>query len=436
MKKDLKALFEAGVESVKPNILFDERLSLNQNLLIIKGSNEKKVFDLNNYERILIIGAGKSSSAMASKLEEIFGEYKFDGIIVTKEGFVTDSKVVSIYEAGHPLPDERGVLATTKITHLLNSATEKDLVINLISGGASSLLVSPIDEISLEDLKVIHELLINCGAEIEEINTVRKKFSKVKGGKLLNYAFPATVISFIISDVVGDRMEFIGSGPTVEDSSNYSDAYQILLKYDLLEKLSSNVCKCIKEKVETDRENEDNQQAIFQKVHNILLCNNERALQAVKEKALILGYNPIIIQSDLKGDVNLVAEQIEKNIISSITDKKHDCLIFGGEPTVNLQGSGMGGRNQELAMLIAERIKGKKEISFLSAGTDGNDGNTDAAGAIADGTTVHRASEKNLNYTDYLSNNDSYNYFKAIDDLVITGPTNCNVMDIQIVLIN
>ncbi|MGD8779265.1 MAG: glycerate kinase [Ignavibacteria bacterium] len=437
MKSKLKELFLAGIERVKPQNLFDNCLSLNNNLLMIKNSHdEKKVFDLNLFENIFIIGAGKASAEMASVIEKIFGEYNLTGSVLTKYGFTSPTGKINILEAGHPVPDENGINGAQKIIEVLNSATEKDLIINLLSGGASSLLVSPVDEISLEDKRKISDLMINCGADITEINTVRKKFSNVKGGKLLNYAYPATVISFIISDVAGDNLEFIGSGPTVNDTSTYKDAYKIISKYELIDNLPSNAVKYLEDRLNGMGPKSESNADIFKKTHNILLGNNKLALEAVKEKALQAGLMPQIVNYNLTGDVHFAAEEILYDIEKNINEKKCNCLIYGGETTVNVKGNGKGGRNQEFALILAEKIKDKNNVYFLSGGTDGNDGNTEAAGAIADGATIQRAKNKKLDYQKYLFNNDSYSFFKELDDLIITGPTKSNVMDIQIVLID
>ncbi len=436
MKTILKELFTAGIERIKPQNLFDNCLSLKNNLLVIESYDTKKEFNLNQFERILVIGAGKASAEMTSVIEKFFYEFELTGNVLTKYGFTSPTEKIDIIEAGHPFPDENGIKGTEKIIEILKSSTEKDLIINLISGGASSLLISPIDEITLEEKRKISQLLISCGADISEINTVRKKFSKVKGGKLLNYAHPATIITFLISDVVGDQLEFIGSGPTVFDTTTYKNAYDVLLKYELINKLPQNAIYYLEKMASRAEQRSELNNDAFNRSHNILLGNNGIALQAVKEKAIELGLNPIIANDKLQGDVNLAAEEISNHIIKYANEKEYDCLIYGGETTVNVKGSGKGGRNQELALLIAEKIRNKNSTFFLSAGTDGNDGNTDAAGALVDGTTIIKAKNEGLDYKKYLSNNDSYNFFKELNDLVITGPTKSNVMDIQIVLIN
>lgn len=444
--KDLKEvalqLFVEGIKSVEPNQLLEKNFLIEKNKLAISDiyGNTKKYY-LDDFERILVIGAGKASAAMASKIEEILGDKINSGIVVTKYDFGADLKIIEQIEAGHPLPDNNGIIAAGKIKDICIEATEKDLIINLISGGASSLLPSPVENISLDDKIQTTKLLLNSGATIEEMNAVRKHISNTKGGQLMQAAFPATVISLIISDVIGDEPGTIGSGPFVFDNSTFSDCLIILKKYDLFNMVPSSILEYIIEgKSKNKPETPSAQDLIFSKGDNFIIGNNLICLNRIKDAALQLGYDSKILNTQLSGE----AKQVGISIVSDAIDflehgaevgKKY-CLIYGGETTVQVVGSGKGGRNQEMVLSAAIKLSGHKGIAMLSCGSDGNDGPTNAAGAFCDWRTIDRGKESGILVEDYLMENDSYNYFNKLNDLIITGPTKTNVMDVQIVLIN
>ncbi|MDI6733028.1 MAG: glycerate kinase [Planctomycetota bacterium] len=342
-------------------------------------------------------------------------------------------------EAGHPVPDGNGLKGTAEIIKLLKAADENTLIVCLISGGGSALLVAPCEGITFSEKQKVTELLLKAGADIFELNTVRKHISKVKGGRLAEIAYPTRVISLILSDVIGDRLDVIASGPTSPDTTTYRDALRVLEKFQLIEKVPKNVIDVLNRGVnslipETPKEGN----IIFDHVENIIIGSNKIALSAAKEKAEVLGYNAIILSSEISGEAREVGRWLAQTAIDIQKDKhyrKPICLISGGETTVTVKGTGTGGRNMELALSFAIEIEGTNGINLLSAGTDGTDGPTDAAGAIIDGKTVKKARAAGINPEKYLDNNDSYNFFKETDELFITGPTGTNVMDIQIVLI-
>jgi hydroxypyruvate reductase len=310
----------------------------------------------------------------------------------------------------------------------------------LISGGGSALLIAPVGDISLEDKQNATKLLLACGATIHEFNTVRKHLSRAKGGRLAQMAYPATVTSLILSDVVGDDLDVIASGPTVPDSSTFDDAEQILKGYGVWDQLASTVrshlAKGSADQIE-DTPKSDN--AAFQKCSQVLVGTNLQALKAASKTAEILGYRPLILSSKVEGEAREVAKfytAIAREVLSSEYPLKPPaCVLAGGETTVTLKGEGRGGRNQEFALAAALAIAGLDNVVVLSGGTDGTDGPTDAAGAIADGTTVARALEKDLVPKDFLRRNDSYSFFQKLEDLLMTGPTRTNVMDVYMLLI-
>jgi glycerate-2-kinase len=441
-KKDALQLFSEGLKSVEPDMLLQKHFILEKNKLIVSDieGNTRKYY-LEDYTKVFVIGAGKASAAMASRIEKFLGDRINSGIVVTKYKFGADLKFIEQIEAGHPLPDNNGVTAAMKIKELCSEATENDLIINLLSGGASSLLPNPVEGISLDDKIQISKILLNSGATIEEINSVRKHISNIKGGQLMRTAFPATVISLIISDVIGDEPGTIGSGPFVFDNSTFSDCLNILKKHNLINVVPSSILEYLiegksKNKPETPSENDQ----MFSKTDNFIIGNNSICLSHIRDFAQHLGYDSKILNTQLSGEskqvgINIVSDAIEFLEHGAEVGKKY-CLIYGGETTVKVVGSGKGGRNQELVLSSAIKLSGIEGISLFSGGTDGNDGPTDAAGAYCDWTTIQRGNELGMNAGNYLLENNSYTYFHKLDDLIITGPTKTNVMDIQIILIS
>lgn len=408
----------------------------------------RRVFNDSSYSRLFVAGFGKASCHMLRAVEEQFRDVISAGIIVTKYGHTLtsdtqdkeDSPAMRILEAGHPVPDANGIQATEAIIELLKGADEKTLVLNLISGGGSALLISPYGNISLKDKQEITGLLLRAGADINELNTVRKHISAVKGGRLAEIASPAKIISLIISDVIGDRLDVIASGPTAPDSTTYKDALSVIKKYDLTDRMPLSVLDLLQKGAEgLVPETPKVGSCIFDRVDNVIIGNNKKALDAAKSRAESLGLETEIISSEITGEAREVGTWLAQKAIelkqSGLLSQSR-CLISGGETTVTVKGNGLGGRNMELALAFAMEIDGIDGITFLSAGTDGTDGPTDATGAIVDGQSVRRAKAKGLDPSVYLNNNDSYNFFKEIDGLITTGPTGTNVMDIQVIIVD
>jgi len=313
-------------------------------------------------------------------------------------------------------------------------------VIFLLSGGASALLPMPADAIRLEEKQEITQLLLDCGADIGEINTIRKHISQIKGGRLAQMAYPSTVLGFILSDVVGDPLDAIGSGPTVPDKSTFEEAWEILRKYELLKKVAPSIRRHLQLGKEGKIEETPKPgNALFERVHNTLIGSNLFALQTVARESRSLGFNALILSSSIVGETREAARfhvAIVREVVHNGNPiSKPACLISGGETTVTIKGNGLGGRNQEFVLVGAMEIQGLERVVFLSGGTDGTDGPTDAAGAIADSTTIKRAREMGLDPRIYLENNDAYPFFQKLGDLLMTGPTRTNVMDVRIILV-
>ena len=436
MRQQAEEIFRAALKAVDPIEAVFRYVKLADGVLQV---GERR-FEFEDYDRILVVGAGKAGAPMARALEDLLGDRISDGVIVVKEGHGLPLQHVRIHEAGHPVPDERGIRGAEDILSLVSTAGERDLVLCVISGGGSALLVAPAEGISLEDKQEVTQLLLACGADIHEINTVRKHLSRAKGGGLARFAHPATVVTLILSDVIGDDLNVIGSGPTVPDPSTFADAEGVFKKYDIWERVPSSVKdrfqKGLKGNIQDTPKSGD---VAFQRCYSELVGTNIQALIAAGKEAERQGYRALILSSTVEGEAREVVKvltAIAKEVRSSGNPLPAPaCILWGGETTVTLQGDGKGGRNQEFALASALIIDGLENVVVLSAGTDGTDGPTDAAGAIADGTTLTRANAKGLDPLDYLRRNDSYHFLQALGDLVITGPTRTNVMDVYMVLV-
>ena len=442
MKRMAKTIFTRALAAVDPSKILKDRIRIERDRLLIKtGTNSEKVYDLKGVEKIFLVGTGKAASAMAQAIEEILEDRITRGIITTKYGHLLPLKKTEIVEAGHPLPDRKGYEGAKKIQRLLQESGPNDLVIFLLSGGGSALLPFPANHIDLKEKQEVTQFLLDCGADIKEINTIRKHISRIKGGWLARWAYPSRVISFILSDVVGDYLDVIGSGPTVPDPSTFEEAWEILKKYDLVNEIAPSIREHLQLGKEGKAEETPKpQEVIFEKVYNSLLGSNILALLAAREEAAALGFNPLILSSSIEGETREAARfhtAIAKEVISSGNPiPAPACLLSGGETTVTMRGKGFGGRNQEFVLAGALEVSGVEKVVILSGGTDGTDGPTDATGAVADHTTVQRGKSLGLDPNLSLDNNDAYPFFEKLGDLLITGPTHTNVMDVRIVLVD
>ena len=391
---------------------------------------------------IRVIGFGKASCPMMGALVDSMGDLIEEAVVITKyghSGHLNNSEKIKFFEAGHPIPDENGLKGTEEVIRLLENSREDTLIVCLISGGGSALLVSPSQGIALTEKQKLTGLLLKAGADIFALNTVRKHISRVKGGRLAEIAYPARMVSLILSDVIGDRLDVIASGPTSPDTTTYSDALHILEEYHIRDKVPRAVIDVLERGgkgiiAETPKEGSN----IFNRVENIIIGSNKIALTAAREEAEKRGLTVEMISSGLSGEARDVGRWLagKAHAIKQSKDvRRPRCLISGGETTVTVTGNGSGGRNMELALSFAMEIEGMNGVTLLSAGTDGTDGPTDAAGAVVDGQTVIEAKSHGMHPESYLKNNDSYNFFKKIDGLLITGPTGTNVMDIQVMIL-
>uniref|UniRef100_UPI0040264E24 glycerate kinase type-2 family protein n=2 Tax=Candidatus Tripitaka californicus TaxID=3367616 RepID=UPI0040264E24 len=444
---------------------------------------DSKSYALKEFNGVYAVGFGKASAPMAQALEEILGEWLKGGIVVVKEGHALPLKKIKVLESGHPVPDRRSQEAAMSLLDWANTEvqrvnppeaervqglralqTKRALVFCLVTGGGSALLCAPPGDISLEEVKTATSLLLASGAEIKEVNTVRKHLSLIHGGRLARALYPAVVINLVVSDVVGDVLDMVSSGPTLPDPSTYKGALEIVSKYGLAKRLPERVYEYLKRGVSGEVEETPKEGDVcFQDVHTFLLGSNMRALEAAKEKAIELGYNTRILGSSFTGEARevarvfssrarecregdnppsgpaLVAEHQGYSIgalppMLNRSGSGPACLLAGGETTVTIRGNGKGGRNQEFALASAMEIEGLEGVVILSGGTDGNDGPTEAAGAVVDGTTCRRARAHGMEPEDFLMRNDSHTFFCRLGDHIITGPTRTNVMDIMLCL--
>jgi glycerate-2-kinase len=430
-------IIKSGVAAVNPHEAVRRHVKRVGNRLVVHG----KEYNLDKFENVAIVGGGKASGAMAETLEEILGEYLTTGFVnvLKKNKAVVKTKKVKLNYAGHPMPDEKGLKGSKLMVEFCRSMGKKGLIFFLISGGGSALLPYPADGISLEDKQNVTDALLMSGATINEINAVRKHLSLIKGGQFLRYVNSSEVISLIISDVVGDPLDVIASGPTAPDPTTYLDAVSILKRHKLWTAIPENVRSHLQKGVKGDiPETPKAGDQIFRKVNNMIVGSNRVATTASYEKAKQLGYNALFLSSYLEGESRHVgtalASLLQEIDASDNPVPKPAAIIAGGETTVTVAGTGKGGRNQELVLSASMKISGLSGVAIISIGTDGIDGPTDAAGAIADGKTLLRASDMNLDALRFLDQNNAYQFFKNLKDLIITGPTGTNVNDLTVLV--
>lgn len=436
MRHEAADIFHAGLKAVDPVESIRRTCRLNGTRLHIQD----RVYDLTRFNNVYVIGAGKASAAMASAMEDLLGNRISGGHINVKYGHDTHLQRIDQAQAGHPIPDQAGVNGAQAIRRMAEHAGAGDLVICLISGGGSALLPCPAQGLTLAHKQETIRLLLACGATIHEINTIRKHTSGIKGGHLARACYPATVVSLILSDVVGDDLDIIASGPTVPDPGTFQDCLDILARHGLEPALPPAVTRRLRkgaagEIPETPKPGD----AAFRDLQNAIIGNNYQALEAAAHHAVSLGYLPLVLSSMFEGETRDAAF-FHACIIKEIIKSGHPaappvCLLSGGETTVTLKGDGLGGRNLEFALASVLHLEGLENVVLLSAGTDGTDGPTDAAGALVDSRTPARAKTGRLDARDYLERNDSYRFFQQLDDLFITGPTRTNVMDMRIILV-
>ena len=395
-------------------------------------------FDLDRYRRVLVVGAGKASAPMARATEEILGDRIEAGLVNVKYGYTDQTRRIRLHEAGHPVPDQSGLEGTREIVRLLEGAGEGDLVLCLISGGGSALMILPEDEITLQDYQALTNDLLRSGATINQINTIRKHIERVKGGRLAQIAAPAEIVTVVLSDVIGNPLDFIASGPTVPDTTTYADALAVLEQFDLLDRAPRAVVDWLRrgargEIPETPKPGDP----LFATVTTAVIGSNDIAAEAALAEAQRLGFTTHLLTTYLEGEARemgkLAAALAKELVHRGRPARPPACLILGGETTVTVRGSGKGGRNQEIALSAALAMAGVERALIAALATDGSDGPTAAAGGFADGQTLRRAEAKGLDARAALANNDSYTLLREVGDLLVTGPTNTNVNDLLFV---
>ena len=441
VRKDIaRRVSEAAIKAVDPYEAVSRCFHLEGGVL----TAGERTYDLNQIDRVLVVGAGKAAAPMAAAVEDVLGVClpgkRMTGLVNVKYGHVRPTRIIEVNEAGHPVPDERGLKGTRRMAELLRTAGPRDLVINLLSGGGSALLVLPAEGITLEDKRQTTDLLLRCGATINEVNCVRKHLSLSKGGNWARLAQPAPVISLILSDVVGSPLDVIASGPTAPDTSTLAEACRVLEKYDITTLVPPAVRARLCRRHDASLiENPAAGDPVFEQVNNVIVGSNEIAAQAAVEKARELGFAAMLLSTYVEGEAREVARvlaAVAKEIARPGQPLERPCcVVAGGETTVTVKGQGLGGRNQELALAAALAVEGWAEVMIWSLATDGNDGPTEAAGAIVSGETVDRGRCLGLEAGEYLADNDSYEFFRRLGDLIVTGPTNTNVNDLMFVVV-
>ena len=422
----------------------DPRKAVRRSLTLVDGrlSIDGEELDLRRFSEVLVIGGGKASGAMAEAIEGLLGDRISGGYINVLKGTESNYNLDSIMVNGasHPVPSEQGVRGVEEMLSLVEDAAEDTLVLVLISGGGSALMTLPADDVPLDDAKRLTELLLRSGAAIDELNAVRKHISAVKGGQLARRLYPATVLSLILSDVVGDRLDTIASGPTAPDTTTFQDALDVLKRRGLW----SETPESIRLRLESGLKREIDEtlkpgDAAFDRVHNIVIGGNSTAANAALERARSLAYNSVLLSTSVEGEASQVGAGFAE-MVQGIAERGNPigppaAVVAGGETTVTVKGSGSGGRNQELALSACLGIRGLDAL-IATLATDGIDGPTEAAGAVVDGSTLSRGLTLGLDVERHLRDNDSYTFFKALGDALMTGPTGTNVNDLTLILVS
>lgn len=430
-------IFKAGVAAVQPARLLPKHIQNHHHALTICGRH----IPLDTLQHLYVVGAGKAAAAMAVATADILGNRITGGVVTTKYGHALPCPRIKILEAAHPVPDNNCVLAASETLALLQQAGPRDVVVCLLSGGASALWCDVPPGIHLPHLQLTFDLLIKSGASIQQINTVRKHLSLIKGGQLIRHCGGAAVYTLIISDVPGDNLQSIASGPTVGDDTSFDEAYLILQQYGLIKHLPHSILQYItsgREGALPDTPLPGD--VLFSKTTNAIIGTNATAVQAAAAHAGRLGYEVVVINEMVSGDAVAAAKKLVRRALQ-YQGKQPCCIIQGGEPTLQVTGNGKGGRNQHLVLAALGELWGEKDkagshhITIMSGGTDGTDGPTDAAGAAGDALLWEKGLQQKINPDDYLKRFDAYHFFEQVGGLIKTGPTQTNVMDLMIAIV-
>jgi hydroxypyruvate reductase len=419
-------ILAAAIQAVEPGEAVRRHVHQNKDTLTIAGLP----YDLTAYRRVYLLGIGKASVAMAEALAELVGHHLAGSLVVSKHPPAVSKFPFPIIQGGHPVPDERSLLAGTKVVEFVSSLSPDDLLFCLISGGSSSLVTAPVDGVKLADMQSLTSRLLSCGARIDEINLLRRYLDRVKGGGLALLANHATIVSLILSDVVGNPLEAIASGPTAPDPMRKADALAVIERYSLHEVIPESIRVVLERSSETPKP--DN--LIFKNVKNVLVGSNLLAAQAALRQAAEEGFHPYLLRTDLQGEARETAFDLATFLRQTSRTGNPvpcpACIVAGGETTVKVKGKGRGGRNTELALAAVSELADFPKVMLVSLATDGEDGSTDAAGAVVTGDTFQRAACLGLHGEEYLEMNDSYSFFAALDDLLKPGLTGTNVNDL------
>jgi glycerate 2-kinase len=434
VRPELDKVLEAALGAVEPAQAVRRALSADADGLVV---GERR-YAFAEFRRVLVVGTGKASAPMAAAVEGLLGErLPIEGSVTVPYGQAVPTRCVRIREASHPVPDAAGVDATRAIVEVLEGAERDDLVVCVVSGGGSALLTLPVDGISLADMRQTTDALLRSGAAIHEINIVRKHLDVVKGGGLARFAAPAAVITLVLSDVVGNPLDAIASGPTVPDTSTFLDAAAVFDRYGLWQHAPASVVERLRAGVAGElRETPKPGDPLFERTQTVVVGSNLLACKAAAAAAEELGLHSLVLTTFVEGEAR-EAGRVLAGVLREVAASGHPltrpcCIVAGGETTVTIRGGGRGGRNQELCLSAAFALRGLDDVILASIGTDGTDGPTDAAGAYVDGSTLARASEVNLDAARHLADNDSYPFFDRLGDLIRTGPTNTNVNDLYV----
>lgn len=435
------SIFRAAVAAADPHDAVRRHLAWEDGAVVVTQADGRTTrVPLGPHGRVWVVGAGKGSAPMAAAVEEVLGDRIAGGLVCVKDGHGLPLERVEVVEASHPVPDARGVAAGRRILGIVRAAEAGDVVVSVLSGGGSALLAAPAEGIGLDHVQEVTRLLLSSGAAIGELNAVRKHLSQVKGGYLAAAAHPARVVNLVLSDVIGDRLDVIASGPFSPDPTTFEDAKVVLVRREVWDRVPEPVRRHLEAGVrgevpDTPKPGDPRLEGV---VHAIV-GSNRKSLEAAAAAARELGYAPLVLTSRLEGEAREVARVLAA-VACEVREAGNPlaapaCILAGGETTVTIRGDGKGGRNQELALALGLALEGWEGVVGLSGGTDGTDGPTDAAGGIATPTTARRGRDQGLDPEAFLRNNDSYRYLEAVGDLLVTGPTRTNVMDVQVLLV-
>jgi hydroxypyruvate reductase len=434
-REHVEKILLAGLAAVDPCTVVESLVKRHGNYLEVGGHR----YDLETYNRVVVVGFGKAVIPMSVAMENILAEKLTSGTVIPKHVDINPrfgaSSKIQVRKGSHPIPDQESILATQSLLEITRGCSKDDLIICLISGGGSALFTWPVSGITLDDMQNLTRLLLKSGAEIGEINTLRKHLDQVKGGGLARWLFPAQVVTLIISDVIGNPLEDIASGPTVADPSTFEDAVQILQKYNIIHEIPDNIWAYLqKGLVNRSLESVKTEDPVLERVQNLIVASNYRAAQAAAVGAQLRGFHTLILTGYLHGEASqaglFLASVLNQIVLTGEPLPRPACVIIGAETTVTVHGSGLGGRNLETALGSVCDLAGLNDIALVTLGTDGEDGPTDAAGAVVTGETLEKAGRLQINPRVSLANNDSYHFFEKIGGLIKTGPTGTNVNDL------